>query len=420
MSVKNFIPYLDDLDTLIAEMVQPLDNRDIIARIDDALDGQPAHEFRRLVSLSDMRTAGAFFTGSKLSQVAVASLIGTLDDRSVILDPACGTGDLLIACAARLSKKQNLTSTLRSWGAQIMGRDLHPEFIRAAKARLILAAFRNNIPLDGCTIPQIHRTFPKIVSRCGLTDHDAIKAATHIVINPPFGLVDAPKSCYWSSGKVNSAALFLEACILHANVGTRIVAILPDVLRSGSRYLRWRKFIESRSYIHRLQLHGQFDRWADVDVFVLDIEIQKKSIVSGGFRWNQPTRVTPECVGERFDVCVGSVVDYRDPHQGSWYPFIHARNLPPWQMVREVSNNRRFEGRVFSPPFVVVRRTSRPGDKHRALGTIINNARPVAVENHLLVLLPKDGTVKACRELLRVLRKPQTTQWLSPLRKRGI
>ena len=81
-------------------------------------------------------------------------------------------------------------------------------------------------------------------------------------------------------------------------------------------------------------------------------------------------------------------------------------------MVREVSNNRRFEGRVFSPPFVVVRRTSRPGDKHRALGTIINNARPVAVENHLLVLLPKDGTVKACRELLRVLRKPQTTQWL--------
>ena len=409
--MDQFAPYLDYLDSLLVKLAEPLENDDIIARIDDALDGQPAQELRRLVSLTDLRTSGAFFTGSKLSRFAVNSFIDTFDNRSVILDPACGTGDLLIACATRLCKNKDLASTLKSWGAQIMGRDIYPKFIQAAKARLLLSAFRNNFP-DKCSVPKIQETFPKINSGCGMADVDALKAATHIVVNPPFGLVDAPEGCDWTSGKVNAAALFMEACIVHANRGTRIVAILPDVLRSGSRYVKWRRFIESRSRIRRIELHGKFDRWTDVDVFVLEIEIQEESTGSNGFHWNRPKRSTPASVGEWFDVCIGPVVDYRDPHQGAWHPFVHARNLPRWQMVREVSQNRRFKGRVIAPPFVAVRRTSRPGDKFRAVGTIVNTENPVAVENHLLVLRPKDGTVNACRELLNVLRNPQTTQWL--------
>ncbi len=409
--MDKFAPYLDYLHSLILESVDLSENDDTIARIDDALDGQPAQELRRLVSLTELRTSGAFFTGSDLSQIAVKSFVGTIDDRSVILDPACGTGDLLITCATKLGKNNDLDTTLKSWGAQIMGRDIYPKFIQAAKARLLLAAFRDNIR-DKCSVPNVQETFPKIVCACGISDEDAIKAATHIVVNPPFGLSTAPESCNWASGKVNAAALFMEACIRHANCGTRIVAILPDVLRSGSRYEKWRKFVESRSRMHRIELHGRFDRWTDVDVFVLDVEIHEETKGSNGFHWSRPIRPTLSSVGEWFEVCIGPVVDYRDPHEGPSHPFVHARNSSSWQTVSEVSQYRRFKGKVIASPFVVVRRTSRPGDKFRALGTIVNTESAVAVENHLLVLRPMDGTIEACRELLEVLRNPKTTQWL--------
>ena len=38
---------------------------------------------------------------------------------------------------------------------------------------------------------------------------------------------------------------------------------------------------------------------------------------------------------------------------------------------------------------------------------------PVAVENHLIVLLPNDRTVQTCRELLGRLRSPKTDNWLN-------
>jgi hypothetical protein len=59
-----------------------------------------------------------------------------------------------------------------------------------------------------------------------------------------------------------------------------------------------------------------------------------------------------------------------------------------------------------------VRRTSRPGDEHRAVATIVVCDRPVAVENHLLVCRPRDGSGTACQTLLDVLQRPETTSWL--------
>jgi methylase of polypeptide subunit release factors len=412
MVMIEFRPYLDYLDSLIAEVANRSNYSAYAAHIDDVLDGQPARELRRFVPLDDLRAAGAFFTGSRLSKFALKTLLATLDSQSVILDPACGTGDLLIACATRLPKGNDLLSTLQSWGSQIIGRDLYPEFIHAAKARLTLAAIREGTSLGAHPLPQIQKTFASIKKLSGLTDYSAIEAATHIVLNPPYMMIEAPEDCAWASGKVNAAALFLEACVLHAQVGTRIAAILPDVLRSGSRYRKWRELIESRTRQHRIELYGQFNQWADVDVFILELEIQKEAESASKGRWKQQTGSSKERVGDRFNVSVGPVVDYRDPHRGPKYPFIKPRDLPAWKTVRSIAHHRRYRGRVLSSPFVVVRRTSRQGDRHRAIGTIINFVRPVAVENHLLVLLPKDGTLETCQELLSILERPETTEWL--------
>lgn len=412
MAMDDFSSYVGYLEAVIAEVTTGSSSADKRRNIDAILDDKSAQELRRLVPPEVLRASGAFFTGSELSQSALQFFGETLGDESVILDPACGAGDLLIACATKLRVETDLASTLQSWNGRITGRDIHHEFVRAAKARLVLTAIRAGEFWSDWTAARMEGAFYQIGRGCGLKDHNAIAAATHIVINPPYTLVDAPEDCAWGTGKTNAAALFLEACVLHATEGTRIVAILPDVLRSGSRYRKWRELIESRSRERRVQLYGQFDRWTDVDVFILELVVQHAAGGATGRRWMQPLS-SETCVGDYFDVCVGSVVDYRDPRQGSKHPFITPRCLPSWRTVHYISKYRRFRGRLFSPPFVVVRRTSRRGDKHRAVGTVVNCAVPVAAENHLLVLLPKDGSVQRCVELLRVLKGPSTTAWLN-------
>lgn len=412
--MKAFTEYLNTLDSLIPRIQGDFIDCDLSKSIDAALDGQPARELRRLIPLENLRSSGAFFTGSKLSKHALRFLLKTIDDKSVILDPACGAGDLLIACAANLPKEITLDRTLKSWNSRIIGRDLHPEFIRATKIRLLLAASRlSNKECNVSTSFEVEEMFTNIKKGCGITDQNIFKSITHIVINPPFTLIDAPRNCLWSTGKVNSAAIFLESCVINAQPNTRIVAILPDVLRSGSRYKKWRRLIEAHSKIHQVELFGKFDSWADVDVFTLELDV-KHDRKNRKSHWNHPTSpLASESVKDRFNICVGPVVDYRNPHSGQWYPFIKARNLTPWQIIQDVAKRRRFSGRVILPPFVVVRRTSGPGDKCRATGTMIIGDRPVAVENHLLVLLPKDGTAKSCRKLLTNLKDTRTSEWLN-------
>ena len=83
---------------------------------------------------------GPFFSGSGLSDDLVATFTKPIDENSLILDPACGSGDLLLACSRRLPLAGSLPETVEAWGRQLFGLDLYPEFIRAARARLVLAA----------------------------------------------------------------------------------------------------------------------------------------------------------------------------------------------------------------------------------------------------------------------------------------
>lgn len=409
--MKGFEPYLGLLESIVDELAKPTHYIDASERVHAALNGQPAIELRRLIPLTDIREAGAFFTGSRLAKAALRLFVDTLDDNSVILDPACGAGDLLIACAARLNKGRDIAHTLEIWGSRLTGRDLYPEFIYATKLRLILTAMRGGMPLGDWKSSMIHEGLLGVEQRCGLSDTEAFGKATHIIVNPPFTRVDAPKECQWANGKVNAAALFLEACVSHARSGTRIVAILPDVLRSGSRYRKWRQIIGTKALIRTLELHGQFDKWADIDVFIIELEVTENDHCQASW-WEQTYASNAACIKDYCDVSVGPVVNYRDPHRGPWYPFVQSRNLPAWQTLNQISTTRRFEGRVLRPPFVVVRRTSRKGDKHRAVGTVIAGKEPIAVENHLLVLQPKDNTVEACQQIQSVLKRVETTHWL--------
>jgi hypothetical protein len=351
-----------------------------------------------------------FFTSEKLAQIVTHKFISDFNRKTLIADPACGTGDLLIACANKLPIGSTLEETLYIWGNHLLGFDIFPEFIRASKARLILLAKLRTKLLHSC-IEDIDHYFPLIRVQNFLKDTSDIEKASHIILNPPYNKTSAPDECLWANKKISAASLFIDVCISKAASNAKIRAILPDVLRTGSSYLKWRNHIESHSKNLDVSIYGQFDEWTDVDVFTLRLQkaIYNKKPLND--KWTMSAEAG-STLGSYFDVYVGPVVPHRDPKKGPKWAYIHAKTVGMWKEMERISESRKYKGKVFAPPFVVVRRTSRPGDR-RAIGTIIKGKRKVAIENHLVILLPKKKTLGECRELLKNLKSSNTDEWLN-------
>lgn len=410
--MKDLLPYVLDIERRIG--ARRPSGAQWNAWCDGCLNGGPARALRERVPLEEQRAHGAFFTGAELGR-RVAHPVDSRaeDDRSVYFDPACGVGDLLLAVARRLSRARTVEETLARWGVRLTGGDRSPTFVRAAKARLALLAMRRCGARGGIDPETVHTLLPAIRVRDALRGPEPYAAADRIVMNPPFGRVDAPDGCAWSTGGVNAAALFVEAAILNARKGARIAAVLPDVLRSGSRYERWRRMVDGNAAVEEIAPYGLFDRHADVDVFVLRLTVGGGG---NGRTENEWAPVDGDCkdtVARRFQVRVGAVVPHRHGETGDEHPYVHARSLPPWSTVAEIAETRRFPGSVFKPPFVAIRRTSGPRDGSRAVAAVVLGPRPVAVENHVIVCLPGDGSISRCRELLARLRNRRTDAWLN-------
>jgi hypothetical protein len=375
-----------------------------------ALNGQASLELRQAIPLKTRRRFGAFFTGSDLA-TRLISRSSKLDGRSIIHDPSLGMGDLLLAAARQLPLGRTLNETLNRWGHQLTGTDIHPEFVEGAKARLvILAQQRHGLRSLGLT--SITEFFPGIRVADGLAQHKLFKQATHLALNPPFGLTAAPDGCKWAGGRITAAANFVITALERAKPGAELVAILPDVLRSGSFTEHWRMRVEELAAVKLVEPYGIFDESADVDVFILRLKRRSKNSAAKSVQWTSgPTR-TGTTIGDYFDVHVGRVVPHRDPEKGKWHPYIHARSVPTWEIMREFKLSRQYEGKVYKPPFVVIRRTSRPGHQYRAAATVVAGKKSVAVENHLIVCEPKAKTLKMCNKLMTQLQTATVNKFL--------
>lgn len=359
------------------------------------LNGAAAAALRKLIPLRDRRNLGAFFTPQKLAEELAAPLADIRGD-AVILDPCCGAGDLLLASLRSIAPAQAISSA----HVKVHGTDIVSEFTKVALARLRFQL--EKLSLDNVDIDIAHRDG---LDPAGLVD------ATHIIINPPFGLSDAPTSCSWTNGRVNKAALFIADILSHVQVGTSLYIILPDVLRCGTRYARWRQLVEQQVHIESIKSLGKFDRWTDVDVFMMTGQVVARAVNESRGLWT--SHFEGKTVGDLFRVSVGSVVNYRDPQRGPCRSFLTAKSFPTWEEIESVVGNRRFQGKVESSPFVAIPRTSSPNEPVRSRGAIIIDSRPIAVDNHILVVSPYDGRLESCRELLGVLKQPVTTTWLN-------
>jgi hypothetical protein len=164
--------------------------------------------------------------------------------------------------------------------------------------------------------------------------------------------------------------------------------------------------------VDRAEPFGRFDAWTDIDVFLLGGRAQTGG---GEATWwpTAPAGTAMTTVGDEFEVRVGPVVPHRDPTDGHESPYLRARDLPLSGEHRPGDVRLHHPGRRFSPPLVVVRRTSRPEvARSRLTATLIRGRESVLVENHLLVCVPRDRTLKSCQRLMEVLTDKRTSEWL--------
>lgn len=368
-------------------------------------------ELRDRVSQRRRRLAGSFFTGRKLASQLVSLTRIRQTTRTRYFDPTCGAGDLLLCVAGRLPLKKTFKATLRAWGKQLAGVDLYSSFIKACHLRLALLAIERGSKPKFLTARALARLFPDIHVGNAFRCADLYRKADIVLLNPPYTPRRAPQRLEWGTGRITDAALFFDIALRECNAGAKLLAILPDVLRSGSRYSAWRRHVGRLAKVTKIVPSDVFDDRTDIHVFLLRVETRKSLAKNADEEWG--TQSSNSTVGTSFNVAVGPVVPFRhDETVGSSRPYLHPRNIVPWESVKKFSERRRFAGTSFKPPFVVVKRTSRPEDSYRAVATIIQGDELVAVENHLLVCIPKSGTLKECRRLVKALKTKRVKNWL--------
>lgn len=363
---------------------------------------------RELLTIEEMREAGSFFTGQDLASKAISKFISPITFSSVVLDPTCGAGNLLIEASRKLGVETTLSATLRAWGSVLWGFDIHVHFIEATKLRLIIEALNQGVEQD-CDLDDAFEFLSNIKVQDALAiKPKQLKTVTHVIMNPPFTIWPSPKDNYWKEGKVNAAGVILDIYLRMLPKGCCISTVLPEVLRSGSRYKGFRAFVSS-SMKAKVEVWGRFNKKTDVDVFILSglLECNLE-----GIQWYTTENVTCS-ISDFFDVRTGPLVAYRDPEEGIEYPYFYPKNCPKWEVIKSAVDTRRFSGKALQPPFVVIKRTSSPSDRNRASATFINLREAVAVENHMIVVKPKDGKVSTCKSLMRVLQNQQTNDFLN-------
>lgn len=408
--LKGYAPYLTDLRRLV---VHGHAEKGFAKLAERAVNGEASARLIELVSGYSLKRTGAFFTSSELSKRVASAVPVPRIGEGLTVDPACGAGNLLLAAARKLPMSPGLHATLTAWGQRLAGFDLHSRFIRATHLRLAVLALSRGAEFDLTGPLSLADYFPHIRRGDGLREIATLQNIEALIVNPPFASVLAPKSCSWAVGRVTKAAIFFDRCLQHLPAGAAISAVLPDVLRSGTRYQLWRRAMEQHAAITAIRPIGNFQT-ADVDVFLLEMRMHRgKPVRTRRGVWWTKSRAAAT-LGDQFSVHVGAVVPHRLlPDEGPVSPYLHAKDLPHWGVTSAGTESVAFAGRLFKPPFVAVRRTSNPTDKHRALGTLITGKVPVAVENHLLVCSPTKGGLAACRRLLESLRSAKTNQFLN-------
>ncbi|MCE9891424.1 SAM-dependent methyltransferase, partial [Kluyvera intermedia] len=375
------------------------------------IEEDPHYFLRSNESINTLRESGVFFTGEELSADCARRISHTLQRDSKIVDPCCGAGNLLIALSKHLPVEETLSDTLIMWNSMLHGYDLYEDFIYAAKLRLVLEAIRRGVVVDEINIDKNVNRLKNIKPLDFLSQNGSCEKYTHVIINPPYNQSFLKEYKYWCGGKVNLAAVFIDKIIASSLSDMHLVAILPDVLRSGTRYEKWREEI-GRLISGEVIMRGRFDSKTDVDVFILDCHVKENT---NGIQWVNRHNDFSSVISDYFSVSIGRVVPYRDEEVGNNHKYIFPGLLKSWDKIcsSDIISKRKHKSVPIQPPFITIKRTSSPKDKNRAGAHLIYGSEPVFVENHLIIVKPFDDDINTCEKLLTQLKSYQVNSFLN-------
>ena len=400
-------PYNLIIDNLIKGIGKYDQSNPCDHKIEYHLNGGTDEFIQKEVNKEDLKASGIFFTDKKRGAYLAGKIVNSSRPADkLILDPTCGAGDLLLSCARLLPIKSTLESTLAYWGKILHGYDIHSSLIQIAKKRLILlASYRTKEQFNKSNN---HNDYFRGIKAGNFLKTEALKSDFDIIANPPFHSQKAPNEYPFSRGDTNSAALILYKCLELLPSNCRIATVLPDVIRSGSRY---KKLILHTNLIlknQKIRIESKFSKTVDVDVITLYGQKRKhtkKLVVLNNE--NKPT------LQNWFKVSVGSSVPHRHIALGDNYPFITAKDIKISPIRNEDLNHIQCSTTVFKAPFVVMRRTSSPSDTNRLFVVLVSGEDLYAVENHVLVIKPKDNQDESCVKLLSYLKSETCLSWLN-------
>lgn len=361
---------------------------------------------RSLFPVKKLQESGSFFTGRILAEKLISAFSLPIDRNSRVLDPACGAGNLLIECSRHLPVYPSLYRTLTEWGGILHGWDINPSYIESTKLRLILEAVRRGCQSD-CTLEDACQRLRRIHCFDALSAQaENFTGITHLAANPPFIATPSPCPNTWGEGKTNLAGVMLLHCLQYLPDGAEVSVILPDVLRSGSRYRIFRQKTETYLDAQCDQL-GRFDEKTNVDVFLLHGKRCNKSKIF----WYEES--DGQTVGDKFEVFTGPVVEYREVFKGPETPYLTAKNVKTGEIIEQAGHLRPYSGKTHCGPLVLLKRTSSPKEKIRLKVAVVADTRPLALENHLIAIRPHSGTLDDCLMLADWLCKTTANEFIN-------
>lgn len=372
------------------------------------LNGGPNTAVMELLGRDHAREVGAFFTCEKIASYVSRIACRLIHKQSIVMDPTCGCGDLLLSVSRNLLIRKTFSP---DWQRNhLLGIEREESFVQLAKLRLALQlSHERSERID-------EKYFNNIIQANMFDKMSDIKKATIIIANPPYQKMVIPADMDWGKGSASAAAIFMDRIISSAQVGANCIAVLPDVLRAGSRYKAWRSHINRDCIVRHIKVLNQFSKWADVHIFVLHVEKRAVKSENPSERLGRAPsfkKLNGKKLSDEFDVCVGTIVQFRDKKTRKKTPLFCSRDLIPWTEIKRTRQRRNFKGKTFRGPLVLIKRTSRPEDSYRALATIVRHKTPFQVDNHLIVSIPKNGTLKSCRNLVKTLRSSATNDNLN-------
>ncbi|WP_236177185.1 hypothetical protein [Pseudomonas qingdaonensis] len=377
--------------------------------VSDLMNGHATDFVYNTLSLSDRRRHGVFFSGASWAKKILAG--NDLTGWQRFVDPSVGVGDLLLEICRSLPLQKTASETIRDWGDRLVAVDLRKSFLDIAWMRIQALAFHRHAAEKGQSNKILFKELPMnflvgdaLEIDLQLTPDDCV------VMNPPYQRIQAPENSFAGKGKRSAAALHLEHITRIAPPGAGIFALIPDVLRSGSSYAKFRIKLRNLVNVISFEPFGAFGTQADIDVAIL---VATSKPPEEALTEPQPEVSNEQCIEDFFSVSVGPVVPHRTPTDGKPYAYLTAKNAVVGEEIKVASEFATYSCRTERGPFVIVRRTSSPSDRKRARSTLFSSREEALVENHLLILKPKDKKISTCRSLLSVLDDDRTDAWLN-------